>query len=668
MPIDYNAIAQQFGATSSQPAAPSTGSPIDYNAVARQFGATSSQPTAPSMAQQVGDFLDHNPIADTIHGVTSGIAATGLGAYNLLRKIPGVDKILPEPDASWNDAATTPPGFLGHAGRFIEQAGEFMVPLGEVAKAIEGTELAVKAAKAGSALSTRIAASAAKTAAEAATSGGVAAVQTGGDPKAIAETALTTGALGAAGSAIPAGAKALIRAVVPRLEASGQPLSAAAEELADKMGVPLTAGMRTGSPALQHVEGTLGNTVAPDLYRGVLEGARKAINAGAQDLSGGFATDRFSAGDTVMKTMLSKADEFKAQAQTEYDNLARIEADPANTRTVQVGIKKNPAMPSLDPEAPDLPATVPDMQSMGLPVDMRPAKAVLAPEVDNMLRFMSKAQKNADDGLSAIQNILTRPDHLPASVAEGDLSYLKSVLRGNSTPQSKRLAGKAIDAMEPQIQAAVSQAGPDATAALNDARGAWQARSSILDQLDDLSSNLTGKDKQVQVANRLLQPADASFPALSRVLIDAPEAAEPLGKAYLATQVFKGAADGEDVTPKQASNLWNQMGPRTKAALYSPEQIANVDAFMTLAKRVAENPGLSKGGLLHTLLKVGVFTAHPAAGPASFVLGRNVAKVLYSPQGVAALEDALRAPGSAKASTAMTLVKSIIDGTETAQP
>jgi hypothetical protein len=615
---------------------------------------------APTTMERVGNALLHNPVTDAVGGIGSGVVSTGLGAYKLARRIPGADKVLPAPGATFEAAAQPPDSFAGRAGKFVEQGAEFLVPMGEIAKAVEGLPLV------------------ARLAAEALTAGGTAGLQTGGDGTAMVETALTTGLLGAAGAGGPAGVKALLRMVIPRLEAAGIPLSAGAEALAAKHGITLTAGMRTGSPALQSAEGTLGNTVAPDLYRPVMENARKGINAAAQDLSGGFATDKFGAGENLGRTMLSKAGAFKKLAEAEYANLAKVEADPANVREVQIGMKPNPAAQPTGSGLVDqfgnpagraaLPGTIPDLQRIGLPVDMRPAKQLLAPEVADIQRFMTAAQKRSDPALSAIQNILSRPDHLAASVAEGDLSYLKEVLRSSdSTPQAKRLAGKAIDAMEPQVQQAVSMAGPWATASLNDARGAWQARSSILDQLGELSGDVTGKTGQVRLATRLLQPADASFPALQKVLVDAPEAAGDLGKAYLTERVFRGAAAGEDVSAKQASNLWNQIGARTKEALYSTEQVANINDFMSLAKRVAENPEVSKGGVMQALLKAGVFLAHPVAGPGGFLLGRNVAKVLYSPEGAAALRTAFESPGTAQGSKAMLVVKSILDESETAK-
>lgn len=433
-----------------------------------------------------------------------------------------------------------------------------------------------------------------------------------------------------------------------------RPLPQAVEDLAAKYEIPLTRGMQGGSKTVQAAEKMLGHTVAPDLYEPIIEKAQQGLNAGAKDLASGFATDQFTAGEKTISSMMNKAKEFEDQAKGEYETLAKLEADPKNVRAVQVGTKLNS---SPDPTAPD---KIPATETMGLPVDMRPTKQALAPLADEIQRRMTPAQRRADPGLSAIQNILTRPDALPASVAEGDLSYLKEIMRGDAPAQAKRLAGAAIDALDKQVQAAVAQAGPDAVQSLTNAREAWKARSFILDTLKDLTNDTTGSEGQVLLTKKLLQPSDAAFPKLQQVLTATPEAAEDLGKAYLTDHVFKSVSDGGNLTPVQASNLWNHIGPRTKAALYTPEQVANIDNFMQLAKRVGENPNPPNTGSLNAMLKIGVLATAPVSGGVTIVAGRNLAKALYTPAGAAALNVIMKAPESAEAARAMTALQTAL--------
>lgn len=585
--------------------------------------------------------LEHNPVSNTLAGIGSGAISTGVGAYNLARKVvPGAAQVLPAPNADVQAATQAPAGFFGGAGKFAEQAAEFALPMGGVAKAVEAAPLAVRLAT------------------EAATAGGIAGVQTGGDVPAMAETAATTGALGGIGAAIPAS----VKAALGKAFAKGvRPLTQGALDLADKYHIPLTQGMRTGSATLQTAEKVLGRTVASGPYEAILNAGQEGAANAAADLSGGFATDNFSAGQNTVNSMLDMAKTHSDTAATEYSNLAAHEADPANTRTVQVGMKANP---SLDPNAP---ATIPDMQPVGLPTDMRPVKTAIAPAIANLERAMTPAQRNIDPGLTALKNIMARPDALPASVAEQDLGYLKDIQRSDASAQSKRLATIAVNALQPAIDSGVSVGGQDALDSLQNARGSWAARSSILDNVKTYTGDATGRTGQVRLMTTLLAPADASYPALEQVLNATPQAADDIGKAFLTDRVFKTAADGGNLNPVSAQRLWNQIGPRTKAAIYTPETIQNINDGLELFKRIAENPNPSGTGPFNALLHMGLLvTTHPVGGAANIALGRNIAKILYNPAAAATARQALDNLNSPLAGKYMLAIKSMMNSGETA--
>lgn len=607
--------------------------------VSQVHAETQQQPGSDTWDPRTWD-LKHNPVTNTLAGIGSGLAGSGVGLYNVARKIPGVDQVLPAPNAAVQATTQPPAGFFGGAGKFLEQAAEFAFPMSKVAKAAEALPLAAR-------LGT-----------EALAASGVAGVQTGGDVPAMLETGATTGALGGLGAAIPAGVKA---ALTRALSNGVRPLSQGAIDLAEKYGVPLTQGMKSGSRTVQAVEKLAGVTVAPDLYEPLLEKAQRGVNAGAADLSSGFATDKFSAGQNTIKSMLDDAGDHANAGHTEYANLAAVEADPNNIRPAQVGMKPNP---SLDPNAP---AMIPDMQPLGLPTDMRPVKGALTQTVDALDKAMTPAQRRMDPGLTAMKNILAGPDAIAASTAEINLGYLKSVLRDtNASASSKRLAGIAIDALQPQVDSAVAQGGQGALDSLHNARGEWAAHSSVMDDVQSLTGDRTGQTNQVSAISKLLAPSDASYPLLEKVLNSAPSAGQDIGKAFLTEKVFKSVADGGDVFPKQARNLWNQIGDRTKAALYTPDQIQNINDLLQLVTRVSENPNPSGTGTMNALMKMGVMVMHPVASIPTFVFGRKIAEVLYNPEAVANVRLALDKLGTPAAGRAMNAVRSIANSTETA--
>lgn len=190
MPIDYAALAKESGATSSQP-----NGAIDYEALAKEAGATSSQPAAP---RSFGQALLHAP-QELLAGVGAGAISTGVGAYDLTRKIiPGADQVLPAPTPFVRSLTQAPNSAAGSVGKFGEQAAEFLVPSMGAAKLTKGAGVI------------------ARTLAQAGVGAGVSAVQSGGDPTSTA----IGGAVGGAGelaSAATSGVKSLLKAKAPTL-------------------------------------------------------------------------------------------------------------------------------------------------------------------------------------------------------------------------------------------------------------------------------------------------------------------------------------------------------------------------------------------------------------------------------------------------------------------
>lgn len=610
------------------------------------------------------DFRAKHPIItaipDFLGGIGAGVIGTGVGAYDLARKIPGVDSVLPEPSADVRASTVPPDSFAGNAGKFLEQGAEFLLPAGAAVDAAKGLSIASKAPAL-----TRIAA-------EALANAGTAAVQSGGDSTSALVAGGATGILGGLGAAIPA----VTRATVSKLlSAAPSPLSQGALDLAKKYGIDLSQGALTGSKTAQGVEKILGTSVAPDLYEGMVAKGQSGLNQAARDLSGDFAVDKFAAGDSTAEALLQRAADLKNEATGHYQSMAQIEADPAYTKSVQVGTKQVPIQQLRGLPLNGLPTqSAPVMADLGLPVDMRPAKASLQPIKDEISRYMTPTQRRMDPGLSAIENIMSRPDAVSASTAEADLGYLKSILRSPGSPQSKRLAGMAVDALSGQIDEAVK--GTPAEGILQQARGAWKNKSDI----EELVGNLSG-DKNASATNaiekghtnvvdRLLRPSDGNYPLLQKVLTAAPGAKDDLGKAALG-QILKQAEDKPGFyNPTSAQNAFNQLGKRTKEALFDPDHLKDINSFFELAKRFNENPNPSGTGSINLLVKMGLMVTHPIQGGVAFGFGRPMAKVLYNPEGATALNAFLKAKNPQEQSIAASIINAIAaeSGTANNQP
>ncbi len=563
---------------------------------------------------------------DAAEGVASGLASTVFHTGDVIRRMTGQERIIDKPETQ--QRMTAPDSIAGKIGKGAEQVAEFVAPMGAAADLTKGAGLLMRAGT------------------EGLVSGGVSAMQTGGDPGAT-----TMGTLGgAAGPLMGAAGKGIVQGVANKLTSQApRPLSQEAISLAAKYGVPLTQGMVGGSKTVQAVEKMLGHTVAPDLYEALMEKAQQGTTRAATAAAGGFATDKFAAGDSAVSKLLQVADTHASDARKYYAVLDAAEADPANARQIVNGVD---------------PATgLKIYQTIPLPVDMSPAKDQLKPILRMIKQQLPVGQQQYSKALHAIQNVMDGPDFVPASIAEANLSAIKAIQREALTPKTKMLAGQVLDAMDPEVSKAIATAGPDAANALTAARSSWKNRMQVLDMVDQLSGDTTGKTGQTLAASRLLKPADASYPLLKQVLDTAPAARGDLGNAYLG-RVFGKANAGEFTNPNQARNLWNQIGDRTKKALYDPQQIKDIEATLDLAKRIGENPNPSGTGIINSLLKLGILATHPVSGTAGFVFGRNAAKVLYDPAGAAAMKNLFQ--GTAQG-PALTLVKSLIaNGAETA--
>lgn len=163
---------------------------------ASKFGGIpeTKQPTP----QQRAEAGTGSVIGDAFTGIGSGVIGSGLGLYDIARKIPGADKVLPAPSDEVRALAVSPSTFAGRAGHFLEQAAEFAVPAAKVGSALRGAGLL------------------ARMGGQAAVGAGVSAAQSGGDPVSTA----VGGALGAgseAAGAVVQGAKSLLAAKSPTL-------------------------------------------------------------------------------------------------------------------------------------------------------------------------------------------------------------------------------------------------------------------------------------------------------------------------------------------------------------------------------------------------------------------------------------------------------------------
>lgn len=581
-------------------------------------------------------------VPDALGGIGSGAVGTGVGAYNLARKIPGMDSVLPPVSKNIQAATVPPPSVMGTVGNFAEHAAEFLAP-----GAIEGEALAKLP-------------TAARIAGQVANDVGVTALQSGGDPTAMATAGATSGAMGAAGAAVGP----LIRGTIGKvLKAAPSPLSQDAVDLAAREGIPVNQGAAGGSKTVQRAEQILGTTVAADKYENLIKGQQEGMNATADKLANGMTVTPFQAGQGTLGKLIDFSKDRAMQSSNAYDALAAIEADPKNIKSIPVGQKPmmgQNGQPMLDASGNPLSTAI--TKNIALPVDISAAKAKLQPIRDLIMQELPVGQQQYSKGLHAIQQILDGPDVQPASIVDRNLSAIKQIEREAVTPKTKFLANRALDALSPQVDKAVAAGGPDATKALQAGRSLWKDQAQTLDLIDSIGGNAKGTDGQVAVSDHLLTPRDANYPDLQRVLKVAPGARRDLADAAMG-KVFGKSLENEGAytSPARAADTWNRIGDQTKAALFEPQHVKDVDAFMSLSKRLSANPNPSGSGAVVAMVQAGLASiAHPAAGVSAVAFGRPLAKVLFDPEGASALNALIKAkPGSQDQYIATSILKAM---------
>lgn len=461
---------------------------------------------------------------------------------------------------------------------------------------------------------------------------------------------------------LPPSVTAKIPFVGPRQSMS--PEQASAVQMADKEGIPLPVGTRTGDKALINLQGGVANApggapiaraaldqthAAMDATKGTMldkihpeevsledvgreigktiEGRNAAISVSGQETADALAKKGQDLADTVhpspqtpetsataaSQALESLKSDQSSRASSAYDRLAQIEADPANTKSIELRREISPdAKEKLDhftnnalgknfDELTDQQKTSaltaakrlgidaspqPVTQDLALPVDRRPVKAALKPILDDLRKQMPVAQQQASRGLKAIENIVNGDDYTSASTAEADLSAVKAIQREAVNPKIKYLAGKAITEFAPSVDKAVSAGGQNAIDALKEGRALTKAKYATQETIDKLPT------EPVKLYRQLTAPGDASINLLRDVKSKAPDAMPAVARATL-QGLLDEAQNGKGI--KAAVDGWNKLGDETKLELFGDTaKVKSIDDYMRLRQRVAESgaPGM----------------------------------------------------------------------------
>lgn len=293
-------------------------------------------------------------------------------------------------------------------------------------------------------------------------------------------------------------------------------------------------------------------------------------------------------------------------------------------------------------------------ETVPMAVDVASVKDAMRPVMERLA-----AKKNVVGALmgseatvaSKLDALLRGPDAVSLSVADSVLSDLKRMARSNNPDLrtvGQGVAAKAVSELHGMVNQAAERAGPDAVSALNEGRIATKAKYAAADVLKKLEG--PARNKSGATAFRgLTQAGDTNIGHLRDTLTQAPDT-----KPLIARAVLDGLIDHPTAGAAKTFTDWQKIGDETKAALYTPEHIRDLDQFFALRKRLAANPNPSGTG--HTLLtasQIGHLVVNPATGVAAQIGAGALAKLLHSPATVRLLTRGMQIPiGNAPAVSA----------------
>jgi hypothetical protein len=247
--------------------------------------------------------------------------------------------------------------------------------------------------------------------------------------------------------------------------------------------------------------------------------------------------------------------------------------------------------------------------------------------------------------LAALDRLMQGPDAAPLSIAESALGELKALARSDDLPELRGkgagIAAAAVRRLDAAVRGRAAQAGHETLTALDEGRRATRNKYAAAEVLELLSA------EPRQVFNQLTASKDIGAQRLRAVSKIAPEAMPDIARAFLEDLVQQATEEGGFLHTDRLMTSWHKLGAETKARLFPKKgQIADLDNFFLLAKKIKENPNPS--GTAQTLTATNLLASIPSWA---------LAKMLYSPEAVKALTTARMARGGSQMSRGLALAQ-----------
>lgn len=377
--------------------------------------------------------------------------------------------------------------------------------------------------------------------------------------------------------------------------------------------IPMSAGQVTGNPVIRGVE-QINERTSP--LAAAASGRARAAQATALERVGNEIADAISpssitpeqAGQGVRDAVRGAVNTASGDANAAYGELRRLEA-------------ASPIAVSVDS-----------------------AKKALAPIYERLKREaeLVPLQGGKAKALTALDRLMTGPNTASLSDVDSALGDLKSLARADIPElrtQGQGIAAGAVKFLDAQVRGAAAQAGPDVLQALEAGRKATIAKYAARDLLDTI------REEPVQAFRQTTYAKDAGVDHLRELAKIAPAELPKIGRAYIEDLLTTATSEGGFGKTGTLAAKWDALGPQTKAMLYSPAHVQDLDNFFRFAKSAGQNVNPSGSGFTAALTASGVYKVlHPATGIPLEIGQGALAKLLWSPTTTRLLTQGLKVP------------------------
>lgn len=410
------------------------------------------------------------------------------------------------------------------------------------------------------------------------------------------------------------------------------PVQQAAINYGNRVGLPTDAAMATGSRYLQGMKTLLRNIPASGADEQMAAQTEK-IAAHLDSLGPTMApnanTTRAGTGQGLLNSRDARLGDYAQGQRANADALLQRAAQ--NPQVVPTGMKPSGLF------APNgTPQMTPTFETIEGPVSYTGAQAANQPLLDRFDKVMNIVKQKESPTYDLMRDIAARPSTVDLDTALSDYSGLGEIAGEEKTGRLKgyaqKVAGQLREPLGQAIDASVQQLGPGAVQNLDQMRNYTKLKYDLAGALPVPPSGSVGALDPTALADRILQPGDAGFASLDAVR------QHNLGnlndiRGTLLNELISSVRQGGDIERIQSSiNRWESMGPKTKAALFTPAEQDAIKNSLEYAKLAKFNTNTSGSGPMAAIAALGGgMLAHPLNTVGTLMAGRAMANRIFNP-------------------------------------